>query len=57
MNPVRRAAVLGAIAAAAGMPAFAFPPAEDAGAQHAVFVMTNDADSNEIIAFERTACL
>jgi 6-phosphogluconolactonase len=43
------AAVGGAIhAAQAGSELDAF------GAQHAVFVMTNDADANEVLAFERT---
>src|SRR5262245_15829655 len=45
---------LAALGAAATVPAVGAPLADDASsAQHAVFVMTNDADANEVIAFER----
>jgi 6-phosphogluconolactonase (cycloisomerase 2 family) len=47
------ALALGAITAGGAFPAGAAPAAEAFGAQHAVFVMTNDADANEIIAYER----
>jgi 6-phosphogluconolactonase len=53
MKTVQTALALGAIAAAAAVPAGAAPTTEAFGAQHAVFVMTNDADSNEVIAYER----
>ncbi|HET9863156.1 MAG TPA: beta-propeller fold lactonase family protein [Steroidobacteraceae bacterium] len=53
MNKLGTALVLGAIAgggiASANADDFGGP-----GAQHAVFVMTNDADANEIVAYERT---
>ena len=46
--------VLTALGAAAGTPAVEAAAADDApNAQHAVFVMTNDADANEVIALER----
>lgn len=45
---------LGTLAAAA-LPAAGSPASYGYGAQHAVFVMTNDADANEIIAYERNA--
>src|SRR5215468_8727745 len=48
------ALALGALGAAATLAAMSAALAEDASvAQRAVFVMTNDADANEIIAFER----
>jgi len=37
----------------AAVPAMAVGENEESAAQHAVFVMTNDADANEIVAFER----
>jgi 6-phosphogluconolactonase (cycloisomerase 2 family) len=40
---------------AAALPAAAAPANEASGVQHAVFVMTNDADANEVIAYERTS--
>jgi len=47
---------LAALGAAATVRAVGVPIADDASiAQHAVFVMTNDADANEVIAFERAA--
>jgi 6-phosphogluconolactonase len=45
---------LALIAATATLPAFGAPASDNFGAQHAVFVMTNDADANEVIAYERT---
>jgi 6-phosphogluconolactonase len=54
MNVLEKALALGAVAAGAGMPTIASPRAADFDAHHAVFVMTNDAESNEVIAFERT---
>ncbi len=39
---------------AAALPAVASTGGEDVGAEHAVFVMTNDAETNEVIAYERT---
>lgn len=45
---------LGTLGAAA-LPAAGSPASYGYGAQHAVFVMTNDADANEIIAYERNA--
>ncbi len=44
---------LGTMAVAATVPTMAAAESEGFTAQHAVFVMTNDADSNEILAFER----
>jgi 6-phosphogluconolactonase len=45
--------VLGAIAATAALPTVAAPASEGFASEHAVFVMTNNADSNEVIAYER----
>jgi 6-phosphogluconolactonase len=45
--------VLGALAAAAALPTVAAPASEGFASGHAVFVMTNNADSNEVIAYER----
>ena len=45
---------LGAIASAAALPAASAHDNDGYGPQHAVFVMTNDAESNEVIAYERT---
>lgn len=45
---------LAALAAAATLPAAGAPLTDDASiAQHAVFVMTNDAEANQVVAFER----
>ena len=38
---------------AAALPALSEPQQEGFAAEHAVFVMTNDADTNEVIAFDR----
>lgn len=45
--------VLGAMAAIAALPTVAAPASEGFASGHAVFVMTNNADSNEVIAYER----
>jgi len=53
MNRIGTALVLGALTGGAAHAA----PAQDfgaTGAQRAVFVMTNDAEANEVIAYERT---
>ena len=44
---------LGAVLAAAAAQAVAATPDDGLAAQHAVFVMTNNAESNEVIAYER----
>jgi len=53
MKSIRSAMALGTLAAAAALPAFAAPSIDAFGAQHAVFVMTNNADNNEVIAYTR----
>jgi 6-phosphogluconolactonase (cycloisomerase 2 family) len=45
---------LGAIASAAALPVAHADGNDRFGAHHAVFVMTNDAESNEVVAYERT---
>lgn len=45
--------VFGALAATAVPLAVAAPASEGFASEHAVFVMTNDADKNEVIAYER----
>ena len=45
--------VLGAMAATVALPAIAAPASEGFASEHAVFVMTNDAETNEVIAYER----
>ncbi|HEY6923787.1 MAG TPA: beta-propeller fold lactonase family protein [Steroidobacteraceae bacterium] len=45
--------ILGAIAATAALPTVAAPASEGFASVHAVFVMTNSADANEVIAYER----
>jgi 6-phosphogluconolactonase (cycloisomerase 2 family) len=54
MRSVKTALALGAIATAASLPVIAAGAEADFNAQRAVFVMTNDADSNAVIAYERT---
>lgn len=54
MKVLHSVLVLAALTGGAELPADAVPGREGAGAQHAVFVMTNDAESNEVIAYERT---
>jgi 6-phosphogluconolactonase (cycloisomerase 2 family) len=53
MKSVKTALAFGVMAAAA-LPMVAAPANAAFNAQHAVFVMTNDADSNAVIAYERT---
>ena len=54
MKIIGTALALGVLATGAALPALGSPGTENFGSQHAVFVMTNDADSNEVIAYERT---
>jgi 6-phosphogluconolactonase (cycloisomerase 2 family) len=54
MKKTRKALLLGALAAGTFQAAQADDFAAH-GPQHAVFVMTNDADANEVVAYERTA--
>jgi 6-phosphogluconolactonase len=54
MKTFASALALGAIAAAVATAVHADPQASRLGFGHAVFVMTNNADANEVIAFERT---
>jgi 6-phosphogluconolactonase (cycloisomerase 2 family) len=53
MKAFKTILVIGALAAGGALPAFAAPAGNPFAAQHAVFVMTNDADANEVIAYER----
>jgi 6-phosphogluconolactonase (cycloisomerase 2 family) len=53
MNAFGTVFLLGTMTAIA-LPALASPNGEAFNGQHAVFVMTNDADANEVIAYERT---
>jgi 6-phosphogluconolactonase len=54
MKIIQTGLALGALAAITAAPAMGFAGTDDARDQHAVFVMTNDADSNQVIAYERT---
>ena len=54
MKTFASALALGAIAAAVATAVDAAPEASRFGFGHAVFVMTNDANANEVIAFDRT---
>ncbi|HEY4212321.1 MAG TPA: beta-propeller fold lactonase family protein [Steroidobacteraceae bacterium] len=59
MKVFSQTAVLAVIAGGFAMPALADAQSDSFGlgafaADHAVFVMTNDADSNEVLAYERT---
>jgi len=54
MKIIGTALALGVLATGAALPALGSPGTENFGSPHAVFVMTNDADSNEVIAYERT---
>ena len=54
MKTLTSALALGAIAATVAAAVHASPGADRFGFGHAVFVMTNDATANEVIAFERT---
>ena len=53
MKTIERMLALGAVAASATMPALAAPASDFQARPHAVFVMTNNADANEVIAYER----
>jgi 6-phosphogluconolactonase (cycloisomerase 2 family) len=53
MKGIETILALGTLAATAAVPALANGDYDGLAAQHAVFVMTNDADSNEVIAYER----
>jgi hypothetical protein len=50
----RHVFVIGAIATTVTLPSLSMALPRDSDDAHAVFVMTNDADSNEVIAYERT---
>jgi 6-phosphogluconolactonase (cycloisomerase 2 family) len=54
MKTLISALALGAVAAAIAASVHANSDFDRFGSQHAVFVMTNDADANEVIAFERS---
>jgi 6-phosphogluconolactonase (cycloisomerase 2 family) len=53
MKSVATVLTLGAIMCAAAVPAFGSPDRQPFGEKHAVFVMTNDAERNEVVAYER----
>jgi len=53
MQVVHTALAIGVLAATVTSPHAAAAQDDSFAAQHAVFVMTNDADSNEILAYER----
>jgi len=53
MQAVHTALAIGVLAATVASPQAAAAQDDGFAAQHAVFVMTNDADSNEILAYER----
>jgi 6-phosphogluconolactonase (cycloisomerase 2 family) len=53
MQAIQTALAIGIVAAAAVSPYAGAAQDDSFAAQHAVFVMSNDADSNEILAFER----
>ena len=54
MKVLATALIFGAIGSTAAQSSVAAPVSDDFGAQHAVFVLTNDADANEVISYERT---
>jgi 6-phosphogluconolactonase len=54
MKMIETALAFSALAAASVAPAVGFAGPDDSRDAHAVFVMTNDADGNQVIAFERT---
>lgn len=54
MKVLATALTLGALVGAASWPAFGSSNKDDSRAQHAVFVMTNDAERNEVVAYERS---
>jgi 6-phosphogluconolactonase len=53
MKALGIALTLGTLISAVALPALGSDNRNVAGARHAVFVMTNDADRNEVIAYER----
>ncbi|HEY0682797.1 MAG TPA: hypothetical protein VGD45_10735 [Steroidobacter sp.] len=53
MNAFRTALALGVVLGVSALPALGSANKNGYGERHAVFVMTNDADRNEIIAYER----
>jgi 6-phosphogluconolactonase len=53
MQVVKTALAIGALATTSALPFAAAAEDDSFAAQHAVFVMTNDADSNEVLAYER----
>jgi len=53
MQVVQTALAVGVLATGAVLPTAAAAQDDSFAVQHAVFVMTNDADSNEILAYER----
>jgi 6-phosphogluconolactonase len=53
MNAFRTALALGVVLGVSALPVFGSANKNVYGERHAVFVMTNDADRNEIIAYER----
>jgi len=54
MKAIETALALGTIAAGAALPSAATAQSEGFAAQPAVFVMTNNADANEVLAYERS---
>jgi 6-phosphogluconolactonase (cycloisomerase 2 family) len=54
MNAFKTALTLSVLIGATALPAFGSANKNGYGERHAVFVMTNDADRNEIIAYERS---
>jgi 6-phosphogluconolactonase len=54
MKRIGTALAFSALVAAVAMPTVGFSAADDWREPHAVFVMTNDADANQVIAYERT---
>src|SRR5579884_47686 len=54
MKVMETVLALGTLAATVALPAIAGGEYDGFAAQHAVFVMTNNADANEVIAYERT---
>jgi len=55
MKTMRGVLTLAAMTAAVALFPSSPAVAQDSGEGHAVFVMTNNADSNDVIAYERTA--
>ena len=55
MKTLRSVLALSAMAAGGALSPLSSAVAQDSTDGHAVFVMTNNANSNEVIAYERTA--